>query len=261
MGRGVELPERADFEALPAAQRGRRARRWGGMRQLVRPGERPQLSKGYHYNVAMWLREFARTFPGTAVCNLNKDLLNALAAHTDVGPRTRNARRIVVTMFLKWCVRADLLPAGHRLLEADGMARENDTPDCLDFYRPAELAALLQAASERPEYQRLLPIIALQGLAGLRLQEAVRLEWPDVWRVSYDLRRLRLHGFIERLRGTHRYQLTEAGLKTALFYSRAYQRLLRPELSSLHAPPLPECSDLAKAYHAFQRQLTDYFQL
>jgi integrase len=29
----------------------------------------------------------------------------------------------------------------------------------------------------------LLPVIALGGLAGLRLQEIARLNWPDVWRV------------------------------------------------------------------------------
>lgn len=80
-------------------------------------------------------------------------------------------------------------------------------------------------------------------------------------RMSYDLRRLRLHGLIERVLGTHRYQLTEAGLKIALFYSRTYQRVLRPGLSELHDPQLPESSALAKAYHAFQRQLAEYFQL
>ena len=50
-------------------------------------------------------------------------------------------------------------------------------------------------------------------------------------RMSYDLRRLRLHGLIERLPKTQRYRLTTFGLKTALFYSRAYQRLLRRGLS------------------------------
>ena len=80
-------------------------------------------------------------------------------------------------------------------------------------------------------------------------------------RMSYDLRRLRLHGIIERLAGTHRYRLTEAGLKTALFYSRLYQRVLRPGLSQLHDQRLRDHSALAKSYHAFQRQLTEYFQL
>lgn len=51
--------------------------------------------------------------------------------------------------------------------------------------------------------------------------------------MTYDLRRLRLHGLIERIEGTHRYQLTAHGLKTAMFYSRVYNRILRPGLSLL----------------------------
>jgi hypothetical protein len=43
-------------------------------------------------------------------------------------------------------------------------------------------------------------------------------------RMSYDLRRMRLHGLIERIPKTHHYRLTALGLKTALFYTRAYQR-------------------------------------
>ncbi len=60
--------------------------------------------------------------------------------------------------------------------------------------------------------------------------------------MSYDLRRLRLHGLIERLPKTQRYRLTPFGLKTALFYSRVYQRLLRRGLSELNdraSPNLP----------------------
>ena len=37
-------------------------------------------------------------------------------------------------------------------------------------------------------------------------------------RMSYDLRRLRLHGLIERIPKTQRYRPTTFGLKTALFY-------------------------------------------
>ena len=39
----------------------------------AKDGKRPQLSAGYAYNVAMWLREFARTFPNTSVCDLTKE--------------------------------------------------------------------------------------------------------------------------------------------------------------------------------------------
>ena len=39
-------------------------------------------------------------------------------------------------------------------------------------------------------------------------------------RVSYERRRLRLHGLIERIEGTHRYHLTAEGLRTVIFYQR-----------------------------------------
>jgi hypothetical protein len=62
-----------------------------------------------------------------------------------------------------------------------------------------------------------------------------------VGRMTYDLRRLRLHGLIERIPRTHRYQLTPHGLRIALFFSRTYARLLRPKLAQIlsKAPPVP----------------------
>lgn len=50
-------------------------------------------------------------------------------------------------------------------------------------------------------------------------------------RMSYELRRLRLHGLIERLPKTHRYRLTDEGLRTAMFYTRVYSRILRPVMA------------------------------
>ena len=52
-------------------------------------------------------------------------------------------------------------------------------------------------------------------------------------RMTYDLRRLRLHKIIERIPRSHRYQLTDRGLRIALFFSRTYTRLLRPRLAEL----------------------------
>jgi hypothetical protein len=43
-----------------------------------------------------------------------------------------------------------------------------------------------------------------------------------IGRMTYDLRRLRLHGIIERIPHSHRYQLTPDGLRIALFFSRTY---------------------------------------
>ncbi len=50
-----------------------------------------------------------------------------------------------------------------------------------------------------------------------------------IGRMTYDLRRLRLHGIIERIPHSHRYQPTSEGLRMALFFSRTYARLLRPK--------------------------------
>ena len=77
-------------------------------------------------------------------------------------------------------------------------------------------------------------------------------------RMSYDLRRLRLHGLIERVPKTQRYRLTTFGLKPALFYSRIYQRLLRPGLSELHDPHTSESSTLAIDFAKFNKALDAY---
>jgi hypothetical protein len=55
-------------------------------------------------------------------------------------------------------------------------------------------------------------------------------------RMTYDLRRLRLHGLIERIPRTHRYRPTDEGLRTALFFTRTHARLFRPGLSHVLAP-------------------------
>ena len=55
-------------------------------------------------------------------------------------------------------------------------------------------------------------------------------------RLSYELRRLRLHGLIERLPKSHRYRVTELGFRTALFFTRSYARLIRPALAQLIDP-------------------------
>jgi hypothetical protein len=52
-------------------------------------------------------------------------------------------------------------------------------------------------------------------------------------RMTYDLRRLRLHGLIERVPKTNRYQVSTQGLKVAMFFTRTYARLLRPGLAEI----------------------------
>ncbi len=49
--------------------------------------------------------------------------------------------------------------------------------------------------------------------------------------MTYDLRRLRLHGLIERVPRSHRYRITAPGAQVAMFYARLYTRALRPACS------------------------------
>jgi len=49
---------------------------------------------------------------------------------------------------------------------------------------------------------------------------------------TYDLRRLRLTGLIQRIEHTNRYVLTPDGIKVAVFYTKLHNRLLRPLLAA-----------------------------
>ncbi len=52
-------------------------------------------------------------------------------------------------------------------------------------------------------------------------------------KITYELRRLRLHGLIERVPHTNRYQVTSFGLQVAMFFTRTYNRVLRTGLSHI----------------------------
>jgi integrase len=146
----------------------------------AKDGKRSKLSPVYAYNVAMWLNEFAGTFPGHAVCDLTKEHLNIyIGRFKELSAKSRNDRRAAVKMFLGWCVQKDYLAPTHRLFEAVDFKTEGVDAADIDFYRPKELRDMLDAADAE-----LVPVIALGGLAGLRREEILRLDWADVWRVK-----------------------------------------------------------------------------
>ena len=74
-------------------------------------------------------------------------------------------------------------------------------------------------------------------------------------RMTYDLRRLRLHGLIQRIPKSHRYEVTPAGLRTALFFSRTYARLLRPKLAQIMSVGPPGDSALRSAFDRLQTEI------
>jgi hypothetical protein len=81
-------------------------------------------------------------------------------------------------------------------------------------------------------------LAALLGVAPEKLSPA---------RMSYDLRRLRPHGLTERIPRTHRYRLTHRGIQIAAFWTRTYNRQLRPGLAQL--------ADLAADHAPLRRKL------
>ena len=146
-------------------------------KSIAAEGKRSQLSPSYALHVQCWMNEFSGAFPGHHLDDLNRDFLaRYVAAFTALSPKSRNDRRAAIAMFLRWCVRQDYLAPTHRLFEADAMQKEPLDAAPTDFYRPAELLRLLSAADGPVR-----AIIALQGLAGLRLEEAFRLTWENVF--------------------------------------------------------------------------------
>ena len=75
--------------------------------------------------------------------------------------------------------------------------------------------------------------------------------------ITYDLRRLRIHGLIERIPRTFRYQVTTAGLRQALFLTRLTHRLLIPGLAQLTDPSPPAPARLRAAARAYDAAIDD----
>ena len=73
--------------------------------------------------------------------------------------------------------------------------------------------------------------------------------------MTYDLRRLRLHGLIERLPHTNTYVTTPDGLGVAVFYTKVHNRVLGPLLS----PDQPPASlKLRRAMTTLDHAVADY---
>ena len=74
-------------------------------------------------------------------------------------------------------------------------------------------------------------------------------------KMTYDLRRLRQHGLIERIPHTFRYQVTGTGIAHALFLTRLHDRFLRTGLAALDGPA--NSGPLAAAARAYTRAIDD----
>ncbi len=75
--------------------------------------------------------------------------------------------------------------------------------------------------------------------------------------MTYDLRCGRLKGLVRRLPHSNTYVVTADGARVAIFYTKVYNRLLRPLLAADHPPtPLP----LRQALRTVDRGLEGYIE-
>ena len=73
--------------------------------------------------------------------------------------------------------------------------------------------------------------------------------------MTYDLRRLRLHGVIERLPHSNTYVVTPEGVRIAVFYTKLRRKLLEPLLDADRTPAPPE---LRRALTTIDHAVQDY---
>jgi hypothetical protein len=73
-------------------------------------------------------------------------------------------------------------------------------------------------------------------------------ETMTMGQMGYQLRRLRLHGLIERIPGTHRYRVTGQGGRAALFCTRVYGRILRPGFALVTPEQAQNDSELRRGF-------------
>jgi hypothetical protein len=99
------------------------------------------------------------------------------------------------------------------------------------------------------------------GLTNKSLRAQMTALWnPDYTpaQASYDLRRLRLKGFIERIEGTNTYRVTPHGLRLAAFFTQLAARIVVPtltDLATLARPHPPAPRPLTIAWRRYEHEL------
>jgi hypothetical protein len=114
------------------------------------------------------------------------------------------------------------------------------------FYALVLFRLLPQGFTARDLRQHVAPLL---GLAPRELSAG---------RVTYDLRRLRLHGLIERLPKHHRYRVTASGLRLALFLPRVWARTLRPGLATVMPDAAPNDRSLRRAFERLEHTMDEW---
>ena len=100
------------------------------------------------------------------------------------------------------------------------------------------------------------------GLTNRSLRELVAGLIPgyNARQATYDLRRLRRKGLIQRVARSRRYELTDHGRMIAVFFTKTHSRIVNPALAELD-PKLPahvaRTTALGRPWREFERALDE----
>jgi hypothetical protein len=152
--------------------------------------------------------------------------------------------------------------ANRRLLDVQSLSHDCAIGEAAfqQLNRPLEVDGQRVAALRfaDPSVQALLSVLVMFCLLpngfrnrGLRVHLVALLGEPleqmTQGRMTYHLRRLRLHGLIVRIDGTHAYRLTQDGIRAAFFFNRTYNRILRPGMAFI-MPDIPDGNTALKRH-------------
>jgi hypothetical protein len=108
-------------------------------------------------------------------------------------------------------------------------------------------------------------IAAFAHVIGGLTNKSLRTQMAAHWRAeyssaqaSYDLRRLRLQGLIERVEGSNIYRVTSHGLRVSAFFTALANRVIVPvltDLADLARPSPPAPRPLTAAWRTYEREL------
>ena len=166
--------------------------------------------------------------------------------------------------------------ANRYLCDAEA-ADAQPAPDVATFCRvtqPSTTEDGLYAAGLRFGEQRVMAVLAamvgfcylVAGFANRQLVERVGALLPTPYgrrQATYDLRRLKRKGLVEKIPHAHRYRLTSLGRRVAVLFTKTYSRVLAPGLCALDLG-LPEevieRNELSTAWRSFDGVLDAFIQ-
>jgi len=181
-----------------------------------------------------------------------------------IGRRIKNLQELRKIGFAANRRLLDVQRIGHDCFIGEASLQNMQRPVTVDGQR----AAALRFADLRIQalLHVLLPFVLVQGtvahrdlrehLAPLLGQKPSQLNPGPI---TYDLRRLRLHGLIERIPKSYRYRITAKGLRTAIFYTRLYNRALRTGLAIIPQLAIDYELPIAKSIRAAEVAVNNWY--